>query len=154
MNGYGSYQGYNRSNNNDQNGYDISRDEERKRRQQLCCVDSRTITNMEEQGASQEAIDFAKRTQYSTDPDHVRRHRGYIKSYNNDDPWREPNNFILHPDNYEFDVKGRPNTKPEYIGQMFSTLQAPVYIDGPQIVFKGNAGVYLNPYIQYGSRPY
>ena len=123
-NNYNSYSEYNRSNIKDQNDYyDISRNEERKRRQQLCCVDSRTITNMEKQGASQADIDFAKQTQYSTNPINVTIHRDYINTYNRDDPWLESNNFVMHPKNYCFDVKGKPNTSPQYIGGMFLTLQ-------------------------------
>ena len=75
-------------------------------------------------------------------------------NYQFSDPWREPNNFVMHPTNYQFNVPGKPNTSPQYIGGMFSTLQQPVYINGPQIAYPGNAGMYLNPYIQYRQPPY
>jgi hypothetical protein len=83
------------------------------------------------------------------DPRDVARHRKYIESYNPGDPWREPNNKVMYPANYQFNVPNRPNTSPQFIGEMFSTLPGPVYINGPQIVFPGNAGTYLSPYIQY-----
>ena len=84
------------------------------------CVDHRTIKNMEQRGASQNQIDWAKKTQYSTDARDVARHRELINKYNPGDPWREPNNFILHPDSYRF---GSGNRSPEFIGGMFGTLQ-------------------------------
>jgi hypothetical protein len=112
-------------------------------------VSIETIERMEKGGASQESINFARRTQNSMDPRDVAIHRGYINSYNPGDPWREPNNFVMHPTNYQFNVPGRPNTSPQYIGGMFSTLPGPVYINGPQIMFPSNTGPYINPYIQY-----
>lgn len=92
------------------------------------CLSNKTIRRMEEKGASQAKIDYARRTQYSTDPRDVRFHREYILDYNPGDPWREPNNFVLHPYSYQF---GDGHRSPQFIGGMFNTLGQPVVFNGP-----------------------
>jgi len=93
------------------------------------CVTPETIDKMRSGGASYEDIRFAQRTMNSTDANDVARHRDYINRYNPSDPWKQPNNFIMHPSNYQF---GSGNSSPQYIGGMFSTLQEPVVIHGPR----------------------
>lgn len=92
------------------------------------CLSNRTIENMRRGGASDKDIQFAVDTQWSTDARDVARHREYIVDYNPGDPWREPNNFILHPASYEF---GSGRRSEQFIGDMFSQLPAPVVIHGP-----------------------
>lgn len=96
---------------------------------QTRCVSHKTIENMESGGAPQAHIDYARQTQNSMDPRDVVFHRKYIKDYNPQDPWREPNNFVLHPLDYKF---GKGNSSPEYIGGMLGTLPDPVHMSCPE----------------------
>ena len=101
---------------------------DRPTRSQMNCVSSKTIRKMEEKGAPEEHIAHAKATQYSMDANEVAFHRAYIQQYNRADPWREPNNWVMHPTNYQF---GGGHRSPQYIGQMLGTLGQPVVIYGP-----------------------
>lgn len=106
----------------------------------------KTISKMERGGASQADIDFARDTQYSMDANHVVRHREYIKTYNPSDTFREPNNFVLHPNTYQF---GPGRRSPQFIGHQFSTLPGPVYMSGPPIMFAPNVQQFIGPYVVF-----
>jgi len=108
-------------------------------------LSNKTIENMKNRGAPSEEIRYATQTQFSMDPNDVRVHRGYINQYNPSDPWKQPNNFVMHPNNYIF---GGGQTSPQYIGGMLGTLPGPVYMSGPPQVFHPA----INPYIVY--RPF
>jgi hypothetical protein len=90
-------------------------------------LSKKTIQKMKSKGASSDDINFAQSTQHSLNPDHVRIHRSYIKHYNPYDPWREPNNFIMHPADYQF---GPGQRSPQYIGG-FIEQHGPMYITAP-----------------------
>lgn len=112
-------------------------------------LSSKTISRMERKGASNEDIAYAKQTQFSMDANDVARHRGYINQYNGYDPWREPNNFMLHPSNYQFGTSG--HTSPQFIGGMLSTLPiGSVNINGPQFYVHPS----MSPYVYFGGNPY
>lgn len=112
------------------------------------CVSDKTISSMKARGASKQDITYAQETQYSMDANDVARHRAYINQYNRGDPWREPNNFIMHPDSYQF---GSGHRSPQYIGQMFSTLPVgAVNIAGPQFHLHPQ----ISPYVYFGGNPY
>lgn len=98
-------------------------------RSALNCVSRKTIQNMEEAGAPAGDIAFARATRESTEANHVAFHRAYISQYNPRDPWREPNNWIMHPTNYAY---GGGHRSPEYMAHMFSQLNHPVILYGPQ----------------------
>lgn len=99
-------------------------------------------------GASQEEIDYVRRTQGSMDPRDVVRHRYFINEYNPGDPWRQPNNFVLHPQNYTY---GPGRESPQYIGQMLSTLPiGSVNVQGPQF----NLPSQIKPYVYFNGQPF
>lgn len=100
-------------------------------------VSLKTISKMETGGANQEQIDYALATHNSTDPRDVIHHRAMINQYNPSDPWRQPNNFIMHPQDYTF---RSGESSAESIGEFFSTLPAPVQFNGPSF--------YVHPSIQ------
>jgi hypothetical protein len=91
-------------------------------------ISRKTINKMENEGASDELIQFARDTKMSMDPRHISIHRTLINQYNPYDVWRQPNNFVMHPMDYQF---GSGQSSPQYIGGMLSTLPQPVMIYGP-----------------------
>jgi hypothetical protein len=109
-------------------------------------MSDKTIQKMEKGGATAEQINFARQTQMSMDPRHVVHHRALIDQYNPGDPWRQPNNFVMHPMNYQF---GPGQLSPQYIGGMLSTLPQPVVMSGPQFPIHPAISPYIvfNPYI-------
>jgi hypothetical protein len=109
-------------------------------------MSGKTIQKMERGGATVEEINFAKRTQMSMDPRDVIYHRDMINRFNPSDPWRQPNNYIMHPMNYQF---GTGQLSPEYIGGMLSRLPEPVVMYGPQFPIHPAISpfVVFNPYI-------
>lgn len=105
-------------------------------------MSNKTLHKMEAKHASSEDMAYARATQYSMDANDVRRHREYINQYNYNDPFREANNWALHPQSYHF---GTGTRSPEQIGHMFSLLPQPVYMNGP--VFAVHPA--LSPYVQF-----
>ena len=75
----------------------------------------------------------------STLPGDVAIHRSFIQNYNPTDPWRQPNNWVMHPMDYQF---GPGQSSPQYIGGMFSQLPGPPFAVNP----------YMNPYVVF--RPF
>lgn len=107
-------------------------------------LSNKTINNMKKQGASSADINFATHTQHSTDANDVARHREYINRYNGGDPYRELNNWVMHPQSYQY---GYGSRSPQQIGMMMGQLPGPVYINGPSF------GVHpaMSPYVQFRS---
>ena len=100
---------------------------------------------MGNQGATPAQIDFAKQTQFSMDPRDVSIHRDYINQFNPQDPWRQPNNFVMHSSNYQF---GPGQSSPQSIGTMLGTLPGQVQIAGPPFMLNP----YISPHVVF--RPY
>jgi hypothetical protein len=103
-------------------------------------LSNKTIRKMEQKGASKADVEYARRTQFSMDRADVDVHRHYIKEYNPCDPWREPNNFVMHSRDYQF---GQGNRSPQFIGGMLSTLPQPVYMAGPNYQFHPAVAPYI-----------
>ena len=105
-------------------------------------MSKKTIQRMEQGGASESDVRYARETQRSMDVRDVTRHREFIIQYNGGDPWREPNNYVMHPNSYIF---GQGNRSPQYIGQMYSQLGQPILIAGPPF----NVNPHIAPYVQF-----
>lgn len=106
-------------------------------------ISQSTIERMKSGGASSDQIGFAQDTMFSMDPSNVAIHRAYINDYNPSDPYRQANNFSMHPLNYQF---GPGPTSPESIGNVLSTLPAPMRIAGPGF----SLPVAISPYVNFG----
>jgi hypothetical protein len=72
-----------------------------------------TIRQMELKNAPAADLKHAKESMKSMHALDVVRHRGYIKQYNPTDPWRNPNNFVFHPMDYQFGGPRAPVGSPE-----------------------------------------
>jgi len=105
-----------------------------------------TIDNMRKGGASTADINFATQTQNSMDPRDVARHRTYINQYNPRDPFRSANNFVMHPQDFQF---GPGANSPQAIGGVLGTLPGPVYISGPAFPLHPS----MTPHVTFGGHP-
>lgn len=105
-------------------------------------MSNKTIQRMETGGASEADVAFARNTQYSTDANDVARHREYINRYNGGDPYRELNNWVMHPQSYQYGYGAR---SPQQIGIMMSQLPGPVYLSGPSFTVHPA----MSPYVQF-----
>lgn len=106
-------------------------------------LSAETIKKMKTGGASQAEISYAKKTKDSMNTMDLARHRAFIKQYNPHDPWRNANNFVMHPTDYAFGPYGP--TSPQAIGGMLSQLPGPVYIAGPSFSLPGA----ISPYVVF-----
>jgi len=106
-------------------------------------LSNKTIERMAEGGASSAEVRYARESQHSMDVRDVSRHREFINQYNGGDPWREPNNYVMHPNSYHF---GTGHQSPQYIGGMFAQHGQPIMIAGPQFA----VNPHIAPYVQFG----
>lgn len=88
---------------------------------------------MRRAGAPQADINYLMLTKDSMARDDVAVHRDLINRYNWNDPWREVNNFALHPVNYRYGQTGA--SSPAELARMLEIHRRetgePILISGP-----------------------